>query len=257
MSIQRKDKKIKLSWRLENSNRYQIECFVHILNTIIIITLFTKSLETMTLVYSTKNNNDNSHDKTTTSRARYSRNNSSDNNNLHTDCYKQGKWQPDVAPKGDERQERMRAEKRIRDLEDDVKELEAVNKRLKEELKNYKKKVRCSSKGDIRDSNGWTGDEAILADKVTKFSRDYVFPCYKFLKEGWQDYNPMNKKSLSYFVGKKMAATYRSMRISTIGREFEDQWERVYVTVIGLKYQNMWCNLGNNVRAQYFGELHD
>jgi hypothetical protein len=133
----------------------------------------------------------------------------------------------------------MRAEKRIRDLEDDVKELEAVNKRLKEELKNYKKKVRCSSKGDIRDSNGWTGDEAILADKVTKFSRDYVFPCYKFLKEGWQDYNPMNKKSLSYFVGKKMAATYRSMRISTIGREFEDQWERVYVTVIGLKYQNM------------------
>jgi hypothetical protein len=48
----------------------------------------------------------------------------------------------------------MHAEKRIRDLEDDVKELEAVNKRLKEELKSFKKKVRCSSKGDIRDSNG-------------------------------------------------------------------------------------------------------
>ncbi len=48
----------------------------------------------------------------------------------------------------------MRAEKRIRDFEDDVKELEAVNKRLKEERKNYKKKVRCSSKGKIRDSNG-------------------------------------------------------------------------------------------------------
>ena len=74
--------------------------------------------------------------------------------------------------------------KRIHDLEDDVKQLEAVNNRLKEELKNYKKKVRCSSKGDIRDSNGWTGNEAILADKVTKFSRDYMFPCYKFLKEG-------------------------------------------------------------------------
>jgi hypothetical protein len=151
----------------------------------------------------------------------------------------------------------MRAEKRIRDLEDDVKELEAVNKRLKEELKNYKKKVRCSSKGDIRDSNGWMGNEAILANKVTKFSRDYMFPCYKFLKEGWQDYDPTNKKSLSYFVGRKMADTYRSMRIPTIGREFEDQWERVYVPVIGLKYQNMRCNLGNNVRAQYFGELHD
>jgi hypothetical protein len=91
----------------------------------------------------------------------------------------------------------MRTEKRIRDLEDDVKELGAVNKRLKEELKNYKKKVCPSSKGDIRNSNGWTGDEAILADKVTKFSRDYMFPCYKFLNEGWQDYDPMNEKSLS------------------------------------------------------------
>jgi hypothetical protein len=77
------------------------------------------------------------------------------------------------------------------------------------------------------------------------------------LKEGWQDYNPTNKKSLSYFVGRKMADTYRSMRIPMIGKEFEDQWERVYVPVIGLKYQNMRCNLGNDVQTQYFGELHD
>ncbi len=132
-----------------------------------------------------------------------------------------------------------------------------MNKRLKEELNNYKKKVRRSSKGDIRDSNRWTGNEAILADKVTKFSRDYMFPCYKFLKKGWQDYDPTNKKSLSYFVGRKMADTYRSMRFPTIGREFEDHWERVYVLVIGLKYQNMRCNLGSGVQAQYFGELHD
>jgi hypothetical protein len=111
MSIQRKDKKIELSWQLENSNRYQIECSVHISNTIIIIALFTKSLETMTLMYSRKIDNNNSHDKTTTSKAWYSRNNSSDDNNLHTNHYKQGKWQPDVAPRGDERQERMRAEK--------------------------------------------------------------------------------------------------------------------------------------------------
>ncbi len=78
-------------------------------------------------------------------------------------------------------------------MEDDVKQLEVVNNRLKEELKNYKKKVRCSSKGDIRDSNGLMGNEAILANKVTKFSRDYMFPRNKFLKEGWQDYDPTNK----------------------------------------------------------------
>ncbi len=88
MSIQRKDKKIKPRWWLENSNRYQIECPVHISNTLIIIALFTKSLETMTLMYSSKNDNEDSRDKTTTSRARYSRNNSSDDDNLHTDWSK-------------------------------------------------------------------------------------------------------------------------------------------------------------------------
>ncbi len=138
-------------------------------------------------MYSSEIDDDDSRDKTNTSRVQDSRNDSSDDNNLHTDCYKQGKWQPDVALRGDERQERMHVEKRIRDLEDDVKELEAVNKRLKAELKNYKKKVRRSSKRDIRNSNGWMGNEAILANKVTEFSRDYMFPHYKFLKEGWQD----------------------------------------------------------------------
>jgi hypothetical protein len=103
VSIQRKDKKIELSWRLENSNRYQIERSVHISNTLIIIALLTKSLETMTSMYSSKIDNDDSCDKTTTSRARYIRNDSSDNDNLHTDRYKQGKRQPDVAPRGDER----------------------------------------------------------------------------------------------------------------------------------------------------------
>ncbi len=70
----------------------------------------------------------------------------------------------------------MCVEKRIHDLEDNARELEAVNKRLKEELKNYNKKVRRSSKGDIRDSNGWMGNEAMLADNVTEFCRDYMFP---------------------------------------------------------------------------------
>jgi hypothetical protein len=56
VSIARKDEKIKLSWRLEHSNRYQIERAVHISNTIIIIALFTKSLKAMTSVYSSKNN---------------------------------------------------------------------------------------------------------------------------------------------------------------------------------------------------------
>jgi hypothetical protein len=63
-------------------------------NTIIIIALFIKSLKTMTSI-----------DKTNTSRGQYSRNDFSDDDNIPTDHYKQGKQQPDVAPRGDERQE--------------------------------------------------------------------------------------------------------------------------------------------------------
>ncbi len=44
-------------------------------------------------------------DKTNTSRGQYSRNDFSDDDNIPTDHYKQGKQQPDVAPRGDERQE--------------------------------------------------------------------------------------------------------------------------------------------------------
>ncbi len=84
-----------------------------------------------------------------------------------------------------------------------------------------------------------------------------MFLHYKFLKEGWQDYKLSNKKSMSYFVVRKMADTYQNMRILMSGREFKDQWKRVYVPVIEKKYQNRRNNVGNNIRETYFLELHD
>jgi hypothetical protein len=47
-----------------------------------------------------------------------------------------------------------------------------------------KKKYRHSSKEDIRTCNEWTFDKANLANKINNFSRDVMFPHYKFLKEG-------------------------------------------------------------------------
>jgi hypothetical protein len=133
------------------------------------------------------------------------------------------------------RQEQMQAEKRVHDLEYDLRQLEVDDKQLKVKLKFSRKKYRCSSKEDIRTYNEWTFDKVNLANKINSFSRDVMFLRYKFLKEGWQDYEPSNKNSFSYFVGQKMADTYQNMRISTSGREFEDQWERVYVPVIEKK----------------------
>ncbi len=151
----------------------------------------------------------------------------------------------------------MRTEKRVCDLEYDLRQLEAENKQLKVELNCSKKKYRCLSKEDIRTYNEVTFDKANLANKINYFSRDVMFPSYKFLKQEWQDYKSSNEKSLSYFVGQKMANTYQNMRILTSGREFEDQWERAYVPVIKKKYQNMRNNVGNNIRETYCCELHD
>jgi hypothetical protein len=202
-------------------------------------------------------NNDNNHGVPTSSRDRLGGKGSFDNNDNYTDHYRRENQLPSLVPRMNKRQERMCAEKRVCDLEYDLRQLEADNKRLKVELKFSKKKYRHLSKEDIRTYNEWTFDEANLANKINDFSRDVMFQHYKFLKEGWQDYKLSNQKSLSYFVGQKMADTYQNMRILTSGREFEDQWDRVYVPVIEKKYQNMRNNIGNNIRETYFRELHD
>jgi hypothetical protein len=93
--------------------------------------------------------------------------------------------------------------KKVHDLEYDLRQLKAENKQLKEKLYCSKKKYRCSSKEDIRTYNEWTFDKANLANKINNFSRDVMFLPYKFLKEGWQDYAPSTRKSLSILWGKR------------------------------------------------------
>jgi hypothetical protein len=87
--------------------------------------------------------------------------------------------------------------------------LKEKNKKLKAELKASKKSNSQSTKGHIQNAIDWTGEEANLTDKITEFCKDYLFPHYKFLKDGWQTYDPENDKSLCYFVGKNMANTYK------------------------------------------------
>jgi hypothetical protein len=203
------------------------------------------------------NDNNDNHGVPSSSRDRLGGRGSLDDNDIYTDHHQRENRLPSMVPRMNERQEQMRTEKRVHDLEYDLRELEAENKQLKLELKCSKKKYRRLSKKDIRNYNEWTFDKANLANKINNFSRDFMCLRYKYLKEGWQDYGPSNEKSLSYFVGQKMADTYQNMRILTSGMEFKDQWERVYVPVIKKKNQNMRNNVGNNIRETYFHELHD
>jgi hypothetical protein len=152
----------------------------------------------------------------------------------------------------DERQAKGRTEKRMRELEDKLYKLEENNKKLKAELKASKKSNSKSTKGDIWNANDWTGEEANLADKVMEFCKDFLFPCYKFLKGGWKSYEPENDKSFCYNVRKNMANTYKNLRIATTGSTFEDEWGRICVPTIGLKYTHMRCNLGSDIQSAVF-----
>jgi hypothetical protein len=67
------------------------------------------------------------------------------------------------------------------------------------------------------------------------------------LKDGWKSYEPENDKSFCYLVGNNMANTYKNMRIAMKGLVFEDEWDRIYIPTIGLKYTHMRCNLGSDI----------
>jgi hypothetical protein len=49
---------------------------------------------------------------------------------------------------------------------------------------------------------------------------------------------------------------YKNMRIVTMGMQFEDEWDRIFVPTIDLKYTHMRCNLGSNIQMQYLGEFN-
>ncbi len=118
-------------------------------------------------------------------------------------------------------------------MEDKLYELEENNKKLKAELKASKKSNSKSTKGNIWNTNDWTGEDANLTDKIMELCKDFLFSCYKFLKDGWNSYEPENKnKSFCYFVGQNMANTYKNMRIAMTGSTFENGTEFTFQRLI-------------------------
>jgi hypothetical protein len=76
-----------------------------------------------------------------------------DINDNYTDCPQRKNQLPSLVPRMNKRQEQMHAEKRVHDLEYNLRQLETENKQLKVGLIFSKKKYRCLSKEDIRTYN--------------------------------------------------------------------------------------------------------
>jgi DNA polymerase sigma len=86
-------------------------------------------------------------------------------------------------------------DERCRELESKVKSLERVITVLKT---NSDRKT----KRQLRIDNAWDGEEVNLSDKVSDWVKAYLFPRYKFLKDGWMEYSNDDKSLSGLSVGR-------------------------------------------------------
>jgi hypothetical protein len=66
-------------------------------------------------------------------------------------------------------------------------EYESIIKRLRIDLRLLKSHAR-QTKHQIRTDCDWDGEEADFANLVLSCVKEYLFPGYRFLKEGWIEY---------------------------------------------------------------------
>jgi hypothetical protein len=74
---------------------------------------------------------------------------------------------------------------------------------------------RETTKTKMRIQLEWNEEEANLSENVANYCRTHLFPCFKFLKDKWDVFDPEHPKSLSNFVKKQIKipelADYRDM----------------------------------------------
>jgi hypothetical protein len=69
-----------------------------------------------------------------------------------------------------------------------------------------------------------------------------LFPHYKFLKDGWMEYDDGQDSFLMFVQGK--------VKIPE-GVGYKNQWERVICPTIQAKYVTIRCNLNNEIQRTY------
>jgi hypothetical protein len=104
-----------------------------------------------------------------------------------------------------------------------VKEQRKQIKYLQKELATAKT-AQKQTKKQVQIEQDLTGEETNYANSITKFCKKFLLPRYKFLKEGWHEYDPNRSDSLSSLVKQKVAIPERA--------DYKGLWERVAVPTI-------------------------
>ncbi len=121
-----------------------------------------------------------------------------------------------------------------------IKEKDKMIRSLELELSKSKVTSRMN-KTKVHKELKWTGEETNFAETVNHFCGHWLFPKFKFLKDGWKKILP-DKKNSFYLL------CMRHLMISK-GANKGDIWERVIVPSVMRKYQHMKCNLNNDIKS--------
>ena len=103
------------------------------------------------------------------------------------------------------------------------------------------------NKTKVQEELKWTGEETNFAEMVNNFCWNFLFPKFKFLKDGWRDIL-LDKKNSFYSL------CMHHLRIPK-GADERDIWERVIVPSVMRKYQHMKCNLNNDLKSIYMSMI--
>ena len=133
-----------------------------------------------------------------------------------------------------------------------IEDLERRNDDLKSMVRELKAKL-VTSKGkkhnvrELRELYDWDERDLSLSETVLSFTKEYLFPRFKFLGKDWTEYD-RNSGSFCNMVGRKL--------VLPRGVQWRDVWGRVVAPTIAKKYTDMRCNINNLVRAEYMGNYH-
>ncbi len=64
----------------------------------------------------------------------------------------------------------------------------------------------------------WDGEEANFSDSVLSFVKEYLFPRFKFLKDGWMEYDKGQDSFSTFVQGKVKISEVSSEGIATQDR---------------------------------------
>jgi hypothetical protein len=124
-----------------------------------------------------------------------------------------------------------------------VERLRGTIKKLQEEVHSLRRNKSRPNKKEIRERMNWSGEEINFADSVNTFVREFLFPRYKFLGGGWQNYEGDKRNSLSSMCLRRLSLPE--------GSDMKDIWERVIVPTIQMKYVNIKGNMNNDIKKIY------